>query len=236
MEEIYLTDTIIIRGNQMYYEKGEKSITIKPHNWHKYLSDIGWMKLNKHWIRKLNSLLEKPLNNSLFGCLDCGGEGDCLFHCLSFAMNNGSNFQDIRNQLSEKITSEKFQELISIYQVIDDSGEFEESWDPHTITYEGFKELIILGGNNYWGDSLMLNLLQQLLDVNVFVLYSNELDNTYYNYPLLNSYDKKKQTILLLYENEMHFQLIGYFSKGIMIYKFQDSEIPLEIRRLVKLR
>ena len=232
-EDIYLTSNILLNNNKLYSidEKNRKT-KITLHNWQKYLDEYGWEDFDEQWQEKL--MLGKKLNR--YGIIDCGGEGDCLFHCLSFAMNNGSNFQDIRNQLSEKITSEKFQELISIYQVIDDSGEFEESWDPHTITYEDFKELIILGGNNYWGDSLMLNLLQQLLDVNVFVLYSNELDNTYYNYPLLNSYDKKKQTILLLYENEMHFQLIGYFSKGIMIYKFQDSEIPLEIRRLVKLR
>ena len=45
-----------------------------------------------------------------------------------------------------------------------------------------------------------------------------------------------KDTIILLYENEMHFQVVGYFKDGYMIYKFKDNEIPLEIRRLVKLR
>lgn len=236
MEDKYLTDSVFVRNNQMYYENVDSQIKIKSHNWHRYLSEIGWTKLQKQWIRKLNSYLDKPKNNSLFGTLDCGGEGNCLFHCLSFALDNGTNYQDIRNLLSKQITLEKYQELISIYRIIDESGEFEESWDPHTITYDDFKELIIRGGNEYWGDSLLLNLLHQTLSINIFVLYSNEINQEYYHYPLMVPYDETKETIILLYENEMHFQVVGYFKEGLMVYKFKDYEIPLEIRRLVKLR
>ena len=151
-------------------------------------------------------------------------------------MDNGTNFQDIRNLLSETITNEKFQEIISIYRILDESGDFEETWDPHTITYNDFKQKIIDGGHEYWGDSFMLNLLRDILDVNIFILYSNDIKNIYYHYPLMNLYDHSKETIILLYENEMHFQVIGYFQDGIMKYKFKDKEIPYEIRRLVKLR
>ena len=98
MEDIYLTDKIIIRGENMLYIDNNKEIVLKNHNWHNFLGEIGWEKLNKYWIRKFNSYLEKPRKNSLFACLDCGGDGDCLFHCLSFAMDNGKNYQDIRNE------------------------------------------------------------------------------------------------------------------------------------------
>lgn len=236
MEDRFLTETIFIRENKMYYDKQGKEIQIKNHNWHKYLDELGWTKLHKSWIKKLNSFLDKPKHNSLFGCLDCGGDGDCLFHCLSFVMDNGTNFQDIRNLLSDTITNEKFQEIISIYRILDESGDFEETWDPHTITYDDFKQKIIDGGHEYWGDSFMLNLLREILNVNIFILYSNDIENIYYHYPLMDLYDHSKETIILLYENEMHFQVIGYFHEGIMKYKFKDEEIPMEIRMLVKLR
>ena len=39
------------------------------------------------------------------------------------------------------------------------------------------------------------------------------------------------KTILLLYENEMHFKLIGYFMNGNMIVSFTNDTLPLEITR-----
>ena len=194
------------------------------------------MKLNKYWIRKFNSFLDKPKNNSLFGCIDCGGDGNCLFHCLSFALENGRDFQDIRNELSSTITKEKFQEIKEIYCILEESGDFEESWDPKTITFSEFKEKIIFGGNEYWGDFLLLSLLKDLLNINIIILYSNDIEHRYYNYPLMQEYSELKETIILLYENENHFQLIGYFNGGLMKYKFNDNEIPYEIKRLIKLR
>ncbi len=236
MEDIYLTDTIFIRDQQMYYESNQQEIKVKSHNWHNYLSDLGWTKLHKQWIKKLNSYLDKPKHNSLFGCLDCGGDGNCLFHCLSFAMDNGSNYQDIRNKLSNTITTDKFEEIIRVYRILDETGDFEETWDPQTITYTEFKDKIIEGGHEYWGDSFIINLLQEILNINILILYSNEYENIHYHYPLMYPYQSSKETILLLYENDNHFQVIGYFQDGNMKYKFKDKEIPYEIRGLVKLR
>ena len=39
-----------------FYEENEKTIKIKERDWHIYLSDYGWSKLNKKWIMKLNKL------------------------------------------------------------------------------------------------------------------------------------------------------------------------------------
>ena len=236
MEDIYLTDQIVIRNKKTYYIDEQEEIEIKNHNWHRYLRDIGWEKLDHPWIKKLNSLLDKPKNNSLFGCIDCGGEGNCLFHCLSFSRDNGTNFQDIRNQLSGSITREKFQEIISIYRILDETGDFEETWDPQNITFEEFKEKIVIGGNEYWGDSFLINLIRETLNINIFILYSNDFDKQYFHYPLLYTYDKDKETIVLIYENEAHFQLLGYFYQGVMIYKFTDETVPIQLRRLIILR
>jgi len=234
MEDIYLTDKLLTREDCMYHIENDTEIQIRNHNWHKYLYEFGWTKLHKCWIHKLNSFLGRPKNNSLFGCLDCGGGGDCLFHCLSFA--NGLDYQELREDLSSVMTEERYNEIISIYRILDESGEFEEEWDPQTITYEGFKQKIITGGNEYWGDSLLLDLLREQLGINIFILYSNEHDNSFYNYPLMYEYDKDKETVILLYENEDHFQLIGYFLEGLMIYKFKDTNLPSEIKGLLRLR
>jgi len=235
MEEVYLTDKLLIRGECMYHQENNTEILIRNHNWHKYLYEFGWTKLHKWWIKKLNSFLEKPKNNSLFGCLDCGGGGDCLFHCLSFA-NGSACHQELRKELSHMITEEKYNEIISIYRILDESGDFEEEWDPQTTTYEGFKQQIITGGNEYWGDSILLDLLREQLDINIFILYSNELEDKFYNYPLMHEYDRNKESVILLYENEDHFKLIGHFREEIMVYKFTDTNLPNEIKGLMRLR
>ena len=82
MDNLYLTDNIFIKSNKLYYENGDKIQEVKKHNWHRLLEEYGWEKLNKNWIKKLNQMLEKPINNSLFGVLDCGGEGDYVFFIL----------------------------------------------------------------------------------------------------------------------------------------------------------
>ena len=41
-----------------------------------------------------------------------------------------------------------------------------------------------------------------------------------------NTYDK---TIILYYEDGLHFQLVGYFQKDRMIKKFRREEIPTEL-------
>ena len=51
----YLNENIFIE-NDIFYEENEKKIKIKERDWHIYLSDYGWSKLNKKWIMKLNKL------------------------------------------------------------------------------------------------------------------------------------------------------------------------------------
>ena len=48
----YLSDNIVIKSNKIFYRDKE----VKKHNWHIKLSELGWEKLNKVWIRKLNRL------------------------------------------------------------------------------------------------------------------------------------------------------------------------------------
>ena len=113
----YLNENIFIENEIFFYEENEKKIKIKERDWHIYLSDYGWSKLNKKWIMKLNKLSKNKKKNSLFGCLDCGGDGDCLFHCISYAMNDykTTGTEKLRNDLAEYITEDKFRYIIVIF-------------------------------------------------------------------------------------------------------------------------
>ena len=107
VDKLYLTENIFSLDNKLYYEKDEKVQEVKNHNWHRMLNNYGWEKLNKQWIKKLNKYLEKPNNNSLFGSLDCGSNGDCLFHCISYVFNSiykeEYTASSLRKKLSESL-------------------------------------------------------------------------------------------------------------------------------------
>jgi hypothetical protein len=241
MEPYYFTDTIFLLNEKLYHDEDNQQIEIKNHNWHKHLYEYGWEKINKKWIKLLNSYLEKPLNNSLFGILDCGGDGDCLFHCISYSLLSNDFFnisklhdhKTLRNDLSNYISFNKYNEIISIYKILKDSNDFDEDWDPYELSYESFKQKIIEGGNEFWGDNLLINLLKEFLNINFIILNSNEFTNEYYHYPLLYDYDKSLDTIILLYENQIHFQLIGHFQEGKMISYFNHDTIPKEMLKLI---
>ena len=235
----YLTETIFLENEKLYYEHSSQEIKeVKKHNWHHLLQDYGWEKLHKQWIKKLNGFLEKPNNNSLYGCLDCGGDGDCLFHCISYAINMINNDIEydskiLREHISESLTQERYEQLIEIYKIMNQADDFYESWEPEEMTIDKFKNILIEGGNEYWGDFLVLSLIKEYLDINIIILNSNENESQYYHYPLFYEYDNNIKTIILLYENESHFKLVGHFQEQNMITFFDAKTIPKEILKLI---
>ena len=95
----------------------------KRHNWHQLLAELGWSKLHKQWITRLNKVHNPYPNNSLFGCLECGDDGDCLFHCIAFLSLNSTQqdyyeASDIRRLVAESITQEQYDQIISCYRSI----------------------------------------------------------------------------------------------------------------------
>ena len=236
-ERKYLTGSLFFYNDKLFYEENGKEKEVKNHNWHRILKDYGWEKLHKQWIKNLNSYLDKPTNNSLYGSLECGAGGDCLFHCISYVLNEmyekEYSASDLRKDLSESIEEERYNELIEFYKIMNDTGDFDESWNPDEMTIEEFKDLIIRGGNEYWGDFLILNLIKEYLMINLVILNSNELTEEYYNYPIFHEYDEKLDTIILLYENEEHFKLIGHFQGNNMVTLFNNQTIPKEILKMI---
>ena len=86
-------------------------------------------------------------------------------------------------------------------------------------------------GHNYWGDHLIIQLLMDTLQVNIFILTRNELTDTYDKYPLPFTYDSSKNTIIVVHENECQFKLLGHY-QGIMRTYFTHENLPIEIKTL----
>ena len=235
--EYYLTESIVLINDKMYYLEKNNKKELKKHNWHHYLKEYGWAKIPRKWITLLNKQIEKYEKNSLFGILDCEQDGDCFFHCLANALNEKNNYEtqydsnEIRNQISESIDEKVYETMINYYRIMDDADDFDEEWDPYGIeSLEDFKHQIKKEGHNYWGDYILLQHVLHLFKINILILNSNDLKPSIYN--TLNLYNNNYDTIALLYEDECHFQLIGHFNGSRIISYFRPNEVPHELLKL----
>ena len=188
------------------------------------------------FIKLLNRNSEKSYKNSPYGVLDCGGDGDCLFHCISYALSSELkeyyDFKDIRDMIAESIDDDIFKDIIETYKILKDSGDFDEDWDPYEINCkEDFKDIIKEGGNNYWGDHILFQLIIRALKINILLLRTNNINDDIGIYPNYQEYNPSHRTLILLYEDNIHFKLIGFFrNKMITLFKYED--IPIEIKRI----
>ena len=243
MEEYYLTHDIRLINNKMEYRKNDIFIPIKKSNWHHVLSDYGWEKIYKSWIIILNKHSDCKERNSRYGVLDCESDGDCFFHCIANALNerdiNKENYyisNDIRKMISDNITSDQYDFIINTYRIMKDADDFSEDWDPYEInSLEDFKEMIETSGHIYWCDFMLLQLLCEILKINIYILNTNEYENDYSIYNTMCEYKREYDNIFLILENNSHFKLLGYF-KDKMISYFKNENIPIELKRLFKLK
>ena len=243
MEEYYLTDNIRLYNDKMEYKKDDIFLPIKKYNWHHILNEYGWEKIHKPWITKLNQLSVKKEKNSRFGILDCESDGDCFFHCIANALNerdrNTDNYyisDDIRKLISDNITQDQFNLMITTYRIMKDADDFSEEWDPYEIdTLEDFKNTLNTSGHSYWGDFMLLQILSEILKVNIYILNTNEYQNEYNVYHTMCEYKREYDNIFLILENDCHFKLVGYFDEKMITY-FRRDEIPIELKKLFKHR
>jgi len=241
MEEYYLTDNIRLYNDKMEYKKDDIFLPVKKYNWHHILNEYGWEKIHKPWIIKLNQLSVIKEKNSRFGMLDCESDGDCFFHCIANSLNerdiNTDNYyisDDIRKLISDNITQEQFNLMITTYRIMKDADDFSEKWDPYEIdTLEDFKNTLNTSGHSYWGDFMLLQVLSEILRVNIYILNTNEYQNEYNVYHTMCEYKHGYDNIFLLLENDCHFKLVGYFDEKMITY-FRSDEIPIELKKLVE--
>ena len=240
----YLTDSIFIENDTMYFSKKNTIKKINRNNWHHILKEYGWNKLPLPWIKQLNKLSSSILKNSGYGVLDCESDGNCFFQCIANALNEKNrqlsgidyeeyNSEDIRSLIANSITEEMFSTLITYYRIMKDANDFDEEWDPYLIkNVDQFRDQLKKTGHNYWGDYLLFNHILSIFKLNIFILNSNDYSKNYTVYNTLNDYNSSYDTIYLLYEDECHFKLIGYFNGDKMISYFTKDTIPEELLKL----
>lgn len=236
-KRIYLSPNIFLYKNSYYYEDESlnKNIKINKKNWHKYLEEYGWEKLEYGWRKRLKS----KEHNSLYGVLDCGSEGDCLFLCISEAFKKPTMPEDetfeaseLRKLCANEINKENFDLIIETYRLEIDSNEFDGFWNPYEVkNVEELQKEIQKMGNSFWGDHILIQLLEKALNINIILLNS---ENGFFgtNYKIQstgNSFQKERRTIILSYCLNSHFQLIGYFDGTVMKKIFNFEQLPGEL-------
>ena len=237
-EKMYLTDKLFYYKNKTYYENENKIIKLGVRNWVKYMSDYGWFYLDDNWKKRL-------INKRYcfrYGLLDCGGSGDCLFHCISEACNELSdmsgekyNSNDIRKIAANSINKDNYQIIIENYRLEKENNEFDGLWDPDTINnYKELQNEIIKSGNNFWGDHIILQLLKEKMDLNIIILNSDCCDNPCKINLFMQKFHKINKTIILYYIDKIHFQLVGYFNGNKMQTIFDTDKIPKNLIKLCK--
>lgn len=241
-KEIYITDRIFILSNQLFYETDNGKIKFNKNNWHKYIVDYGFEKLEMGWRKRLKSENSK---NSLWGVLDCGGDGDCLFLCLEEAFknfyspeNDDFSAENIRNFAANQINKNNFDLILTTYRLEEETGEFLGEWEPSKIkNIEELQNEIRKPGNSFWGDHTIIQLLEQALNINIILLNSeNEFfENLKYKIQSRgNKFYSDRRTIILYYYLNCHFQLIGYFNGNKMQTIFTFEQIPKEFKKICK--
>ena len=238
MDTYYLSENLYIKDDKMY----DKKNLIISKNWHKKLKEIGWYKLPTPWIKQLNKMSTIKVKNSPYGVIECGADGDCFFHCISFALNSIQRYnkdpqvyngRDIKKLLVDSIDKELYENIISIYKILKDSDDLDENWDPYSMTMDKFKELILNKRDVFWGDHILIQLIMKILNINIVILNNNQYTKTYTVYNTMMDYDSMKNTIILMYDNMLHFRLVGYFRDNLMLLLFDHRYLPDEIKKLI---
>ena len=244
MTEIYLTDNIIIYQGKYHCENNKDRKLINDKNWHKKLNDIGWQKLDKTWIMRLNSH-SKIKGNSKWGLLDCDTNGDCFYSVIAEAYNYYNknidqadlvDVMDIRKKISTKFTDDNFEYIMNVYKIEESENEFYHKWNIYDIkTPQDLQKELIKSGHNYWADHIIIQLFQEVFELNIIILKQSNMKKHSKIYSLGDELDPTRKTIILYYINQMHFKLIGYFNNNAIHTIFNYDELPEEIIKIYQI-
>ena len=229
VENYYLNEDIYFNDTQLYKVNNTINIKLNKKNWYKYLKEYGWEKISKEWINKLDC--------KYICLLECGSDGDCLFHVISESLNlylitiykiPDYEIGKLRIMCSEQIKDDNFNIILESYKAEVESSEFFGQWDPNSInTKEELQLEIVKSGNNFWGDHILMQLLSSKLEIN-FVILSDNL-----NINIINNELKYDKTMFIYFLDNLHFQLIGYFNGRFIETLFNNNDIPICFKRLL---
>lgn len=198
-----------------------------------------WEPLQPEWQSKL-------LCNT-FVIKNCLGDGNCQFRSIETALSNAgckTDHERLRKSLVKYINSldnKDFFDIIQLYRIEKQNGEFVGDWDPFSITNKRqFNNELKKPGFNFQGDHITLSLVSKALGLDIILL-----DN-YFNITDLSNPDQLQPKVIVLYYDNKgslnvsgqgtsgHYQTIGIITKRKKVYTmFKRSELPEEIDRLL---
>ena len=131
--ENYITDSLYFKDKKLYYDDELVDYT----NYLEALEDYGFESISDEWAMRLDDN---------YFLLDCGGDGDCLFHVISEALNLDKisrsntgkkallyNAKDIRKIAADSVTRKNFRDIICAYTLAKESDEFIGLWNPSFV-------------------------------------------------------------------------------------------------------
>ena len=131
------------------------------------------------------------------------------------------------------MTRKNFRDIICAYTLAKESDEFIGLWNPGFVeTVKDLREEILEMGDNFWGDQIILSLIQEKLKLNVIIL-SNTTNKVY---PTGTDINKFERTTVIYYYNDVHFQLVSYFDMENSSLKtiFTREDIPEELLKVYR--
>lgn len=227
----YISHNIIFNyeDKRIYIENDDQLVKITTKNFKVILGEYSWEELDYLWDIEIG-------NKYLM--LDCGSNGDCLFHCISEAINlnniyrNNLQNQDLldieklRELSSNQITNDNFEYILQNYKIEYEEDEFQGSWIPNDIkTIIDLQNEIKKCGNNFWGDHIIIQLLSKSLGIN-FIILNSDIDDENVSYNKVETVDNKNY-IFLVFVNKCHYKLLGKFDGKKINVVFKS--IPKEI-------
>lgn len=230
---VYFTEDLVFNPLKKKFYTSE-TIGINHRNWINHFDSYGYTCIDEVWKPRLGK------NFSKIGIMECGSEGDCLFYAIAEALNfeNMKSMADadiytaesLRELAAEQINSENFPLIIESYRLEADSFDFNGNWEPNDIeTPEDLKSELIVPGNNYWGDIIVLQLLQKALSIN-FIIFRSDKPLMYPTATENSNYDK---SIILYYESNIHFKLIGVFQSNNLYTVQKTAKLPKFIKDII---
>jgi hypothetical protein len=140
--------------------------------------------------------------------------------------------ENLRYKAASQITEQNYRLILETYKSEVEIGEFEGEWDPNSIqSKEDLQKEMMKCGDSFWGDHIIIQLLAQALELN-FIILNDDNEFAEQNFRLQRiglDLDKTRNTIILSYYSNIHYQLVGYFNGNYMQTLFPFHEIPPEM-------
>lgn len=172
--------------------------------------------LSSYWILALND------KNKKFFIRECGSYGDCQYNSIIYALYKPSTMEQQKKLVKE------LREQISMSLVEKDWNQWKERSNKFSNILE-LREYIQTMG--HWGDDFTAMQIQKILKIHLIIMNAKNV-----NFICLTDEIKYDRYVILWYEPEYHYRLVGYHNEEeenkTDIFMFSKETIPYKLMEL----